>query len=192
MNGQALRWWIIALAKRLGLWGLMGLLLLVLCAFIYWVKVPEVLVEIESAEQAQANLNQQREAKIQALAEDPAKQDAQAAAIFYERFKSLEAVPKLLKRLHKQAKRHRLTLEVGDYRYQKAKSKRNENGQVLTQYKMIFPVEGRYTNIRQFIEVALADNPEVALLDLQVVREDRHTNTVAARLVFAVYVKDAE
>lgn len=192
MNGQAFIWWITALAKRLGLWGLMGLLLLVMCAFIYWVKVPEVMVEIEAAEQAQANLDQQREAQIQEQAEDPAKQDAQAAAVFYERFKHLDAVPALLKRLHKQAKRNRLTLEVGDYRYQKARSKRNDNGQVLTQYKMIFPVEGRYTDIRQFIEAALADNPEVALLDLQVVREDRYTNTVAARLVFAVYVKDAE
>ncbi len=176
-------------AKRLGLWGLLGLLLLVMCAFIYWVKVPAVLAEIEAAEQAQANLDQQWQAKKQAQAQDPAKQDAQAAAVFYERFKSLKAVPALLKHLHKLAKRHRLTLEVGDYRYQKAKSKRNENGQLLTQYKMIFPVEGRYTNIRQFIETALAESPEMALLDLQVVREDRHTSSVAARLVFAVYVK---
>lgn len=189
MNAQAFIWWITALAKRLGLWGLLGLLLLMLSAFVYWVKVPLVLAEIEATEQAQVNLDQQREAALQQQAQDPAKQDAQAAAVFYERFKSLKAVPELLKRLHQLAKRHRLTLEVGDYRYQKTKSKRHENGQLLTQYKMIFPVEGRYTNIRQFIETALAEHPEMALLDLQVVREDRHTNLVAARLVFAVYVK---
>lgn len=189
MNAQAFIWWITAQAKRLGLWGLLGLLLLAMCAFIYWVKVPAVLAEIEAAEQAQANLDEQRQAKKQAQAQDPAKQDAQAAAVFYERFKSLKAVPELLKRLHTLAKRHHLTLEVGDYRYQKAKSKRNENGQLLTQYKMIFPVEGRYTDIRQFIEAALAETPEMALLDLQVVREDRHISSVAARLVFAVFVK---
>lgn len=190
MSMQALLWWVNTQSKKLGLWGLLGLLLLVLCAFIYWVKVPEILADIAAAEQAQANLDQQREANIQKQAQDPAKQDAQAAAVFYKRFKGLKAVPELLKQLHKLAKRNGLTLEIGDYRYQKAKSKRNENGQLLTQYKMIFPVEGRYTNIRKFIEAALAERPEMALLDLQVVREDRHTNTVAARLVFAVYVKD--
>lgn len=189
MNAQALIWWISALAKRLGLWGLLGLCLLVLSAFIYWIKVPAILNEIAAVEQAQVSLDQQREAKKQAQATNPAKQDALAATVFFDRFKSLKAVPALLKDLHKLAKQRQLALEVGDYRYQKAKSQRNENGLLLTQYKMIFPVEGRYTDIRRFIDDALAQNPEMALLDLQVVREDRHTNVVAARLVFAVYVK---
>ncbi len=186
MNTASLLWWVQTTAKKLGFWGLLGLLLLAICAFVYWVKIPALQSDIDAAITAQANLDQQRQDQRLKSAQDPAQQEAKEAATFYTRFPQLTAVPALLGRLHALAKQHHLRLEIGDYRYKKIKS---ASAEPLTQYKMTFPIEGRYTDIRQFIDYALSENPELALLDLQVVREDRHTATVTARIVFAAYVK---
>lgn len=193
MNSQTLMWWAGTLTKRLGLWGVLGMLLLIGSAVMYWVKIPAVAAEIQRVEHELANLDQARANKIKKrdLALDPAKQDAKVAAQFYTRFPQLNGVPDLLRSLHQLAKGQRLRLEVGDYRYQKARSRRQAAAQKVTQYKMIFPVEGQYPNIRKFIEQALAKHPALALLDIQVVRDNRKASMVAARIVFAVYVKEA-
>lgn len=190
MSHRYLVWWVTAQSKRLGVWGMIALIMLIVCAFIYWVKVPAIQADIQQAKQAQAERDKAQADKVMQQSLNPEKQAAKDAASFYQRFPTIKGIPQVMAALHRLAKQHRITLEVGDYRYQKSKVRRGEHGNVLTQYKMVFPVEGRYTDIRTFIEAALANKPELALQDLQVVREDRHTSVVMARIVFAVFVKD--
>lgn len=191
MNKAYCIWLIRAFSQKIGFWGLLGLLLLVGSIVFYWLCIPMMQADIAQASAARLTRDQAQQAQAEKEARNPAKQDAKAVAQFYQQFPQLTAMPSILGELHQLAKAHRLTLEIGDYQYKRAKQKRGETTQVLTRYKMIFPVEGRYTDIRQFIDAALIARPEMALLDLEIVREAREVPDVMVRIVFAVFVKEA-
>lgn len=177
------------MAKKLGAWGLLGLFLVIASLVFYAINIPKAKQKIELVKAEQ--LNQSRKQRAQDRnADQPTVQNAEEEVdAFYSRFPTVEALPKILAELNQIANKQGILLSIGDYRYKEVKTKRKTNARALTKYKIVFPVEGQYTNIRGFVSKALKAFPEMALMDLQVVRDDSNSRAVAARLEFVVFVK---
>lgn len=192
LNLPYMIWSLTRYAKKLGIWGLLGLFLLVVSIFAYGIKVPLLNAQIavlktEQAKQAKANALDgvnKHEPIIQNTDEEISK--------FYSRFPSVHLLPEVLAELNKIAKKNQIELIVGDYKFTALKAKKEAVQRALTKYELIFPVQGTYAQIRSFVSQALKALPEMALLDLQVVRESPSVANVDARLVFVVFVKGDE
>lgn len=188
MDIQYVYWQLTSWLKKLGAWGLIGLLLLMITLLFYLVKIPETQTRIETAKAALKQQSARRDA--QAAKQRPTMQNAEEEVQdFYSRFPTVDGLPAILGQLHKIAKQQSLTLVVGDYQYKALKTKRKNNVRELTKYKIVLPVDGSYTKIRAFIAESLQAMPELALMDLQVVREDSQSRDVAARVAFVVFVR---
>jgi Tfp pilus assembly protein PilO len=192
LNLPYIVWSLTSFAKKLGVWGLLGLLLLLISIFAYGIKVPLLnaqitTLKIEQAKQAKANALDsvnKHEPIIQNTEEEVSK--------FYSRFPSVHLLPEVLAELNKIAKNNQIELTIGDYKFTEIKTKKEAIQRALTKYELIFPIQGTYAQIRSFVSQALKALPEMALLDLQVVRESPSVERVDARLVFVVFVKGDE
>jgi len=60
----------------------------------------------------------------------------------------------------------------------------------LAQYRMTFPIKGRYPDIRKFIDSVLTTVPSAALEGLRIERKAVGEDTVAADLRFSVFVRN--
>jgi hypothetical protein len=76
-------------------------------------------------------------------------------------------------------------LNRGDYKLTQIKKAE------FSRYHIVFPVVGKYTQIRQFIAVVLAALPALGLSDVQITRENSLSPTVEARLEFVLYLQSA-
>ena len=81
------------------------------------------------------------------------------------------------------ALKQKIALNRGDYKLTKAKQ-----GQLM-RYEIVLPLEGSYTQIRQFIVATLQRIPALALSDMQIKRENVATPTVQARIVFTLFLQ---
>lgn len=87
-----------------------------------------------------------------------------------------------LDKLYAAADSEKVQLEQGEYRLAQDKG-----GQML-RYQITLPVTGSYTQIRQFIEHALADVPIAALDDVNFKRENIAAAQVQARIKFTLFL----
>lgn len=181
-----------AFAKNIGVWGLFGLFLVLASATFYAVKVLEVKQNIEVAHIDLTNVtrnnleaNQSDNSAMPHNAEEEVTQ-------FYSRFPTLDALPKILAELNVIAKKQGIEIEVGDYKLNELKASEKSNPRDLTKYEIVFPLQGKYGQIRAFVSESLQKFPEIALMDLQIARDGSTNPQVEASLVFAVYVKVAK
>jgi hypothetical protein len=109
----------------------------------------------------------------------------QQLAAFYATFPKAGAVPEILGRLNGQATEQKLALETGEYALTSA------TAGTLDQLRITFPLRGSYPQIRKFIASALADQPALALQNLQLRRDKIGDDRVEGRLVFVLFVEHA-
>jgi len=192
LNLHYLIWLGKTFAKNLGMWGLVGLFLVLASATFYAVKVTEVAQNIQLE-----NIDLINEAKKsndfnQQVNHETPQNTAEEVAQFYGRFPTLEALPKILEELNVIAKKQGIEIDVGDYKLNELKNSQISNPRDLTKYEIIFPLQGKYGQIRTFVAESLQKFPEIALMDLQITRDGSTNPQVEAILVFAVYVKVAK
>jgi Tfp pilus assembly protein PilO len=188
MNAKYFYWWLSTIAKKLGMWGLLGLFLVIASLVFYAINIPKAKQKIAMVKTEQ--VNQTKQHAQERNADQPTVQNAEEEVdAFYRRFPTVDALPTILAKLNHIANKQSILLSIGDYRYKEVKAKKKTNTRELTNYKIVFPVEGPYTNIRRFVSDALKAFPEMALMDFQVVRDDSNSRMVAARLEFVVFVK---
>lgn len=176
------------MTKKLGMWGLLGVFLVIASLVFYAINIPKAKQKIALVKAEQLNQSTKQHAQHDEQTAELQNPEEEVSA-FYNRFPTVEALPTILAKLNKIASKQSILLSIGDYRYKEVKAKKKTNTRELTQYKIVFPVEGQYTNIRQFVSESLKAFPEMALMDLQVVRDDSNSRLVAARLAFVVFVK---
>ncbi len=215
MNQQKLHyliWFAKAYAKKLSLVGLFGLFLVLASLVFYATKVLEVkrnIQQVKVEQLAQSKIN--HSTRLQSDADLP-QNAAEEAAKFYSRFPTLEALPKILNELNNIAVNQGIAIDIGDYKYDAVKSLHtvnqrssnqppasknalNQNSGTprdLSKYEIIFPITGKYSQIRAFIAESLQKFPEIALLELQIVRNESTSVQVEANLSLAIYVKGAK
>jgi hypothetical protein len=112
---------------------------------------------------------------------------------FYEYFPAESQMVAVLAMLHDTAPQRNLSLPQGEYRLIVGQA----NGQVssaaqrdlLMRYEIIFPVKGKYQDIRGFVADALKQQPGIALDSLIFTRESSARVGVDAELRFTLYVR---
>lgn len=189
LNFANLYWYATHYAKKLGIWGLLGLLLIIGSSFFYISKIPpldestEALIIAHQVAQSQGN-----DAAVQQEA-PPAQNTTEEIATFYERFPEAERLPEVLATINQLANQQKIVLNSGDYKLNKIKQTNASNHKILTKYEITFPVKGPYTQIRTFVADVLEKLPAIALTDIQMNRESTMDSNVESKLVFTLFVK---
>lgn len=188
LNFANLYWYAAHYAKKLGIWGLLGLLLIIGSSIFYISKIPplnestEALILAQQVAQSQGN-----DAVVQQEA-PPVQNTAEEIATFYERFPEAERLPEVLATINQLANQQKIVLNSGDYKLNKIKQT-SANHKTLTKYEITFPVKGPYPQIRTFVADVLEKLPAIALTDIQMNRESTMDSSVESKLVFTLFVK---
>lgn len=186
-----IQWVITSFAKKLGGWGLVGLGLITGSVLFYCVNIPKIQTLTEEAITTKNTLIANI-AQNQATVEDtPSQQNTEDLSRFYKQFPTAEALPSALATINKISNQHKLALNSGDYKFSKVKEKNELGEKKLTKYEVTLPIKGQYLQIRAFINEVLQQLPALALLDMQLRRENSLNPSIDARLVFVVFVRSA-
>jgi Tfp pilus assembly protein PilO len=169
-------------AKTIGVWGLLGIAITVASILFYMSKVVKVEQQLNSM-QYELDHTEKNVAQIVPAQQIPAQSSMQEISKFYKIFPAGDSLPKWLSLIQETALKQHLTLNRGDYKLTQTKQ-----GQ-LASYEIVLPVDGKYTQIRQFIADILQKLPALALSDLQIKRENSLSPTVEARLVFVLFLQ---
>ena len=186
-------WQIRQIVKNLGLFGMLGLAIILGCGLFYASKIMPISMQIlqnnESIQQAKLSNNEQislpmpdNNAPQQITNDDITK--------FYARFPNGASLPKWLSLINETALKQGLLLNRGDYKLTQIKASpiNSKSGQ-LSRYEIVLPVTGQYSQIRQFVAQVLYQMPALALSEMQIKRENTLAPTVDARLVFVLMLQ---
>ena len=187
-------WLLGRFAKTLGVWGLLGVILILASSVFYFVNfLPTSKQLLQAKNELQSKLqnkleytqkngreNSPKETSVQVV---PVQTSVQEIAEFYKQFPTGASLPKWLRLIDTAALKRHLVLNRGDYKLTQTKL-----GQ-LQRYEMVLPVSGGYLQIRQFIADVLQQLPALALSDLQIKRDNAMSPTVEARLVFVLFLQ---
>lgn len=177
-----LRWLVSKYLSALGLWGLLGVAIIVSCLLIYVTYIMELDEQVTLTQSKLKQLSQ-TPIKLATLPKTQIQTTAQDVTKFYDLFPAGASLPKWLSMMDAMAIKRHLILNRGDYKLSQTKQ-----GELL-RYEIVFPVVGQYIQIRQFIADVLLKLPALALNDLQIKRENSLSPTVEARLVFVLFLK---
>ncbi len=181
------------IAKKLGLFGLLGLAIALGCGLFYAGKITpindKILQHNESIQQVKLNNAEQKNLSIP-INNVPQQITNDDITKFYARFPNGASLPKWLSLLNETAVKQGLLLNRGDYKLTQIKSTQiKANPGQLSRYEIVLPVTGRYSQIRQFIAQVLYQMPALALSEMQIKRENTLRPTVEARLVFVLMLQ---
>lgn len=132
----------------------------------------------ESAQALRENVALRGDIRQQA---DPA---AQLGA-FYQAFPGSDFLADSLQRIYAAAIDNNIIVSQGDYTLV------GPDSGLLQRYEVALPVRASYAQVRNFLAQVLAENKNIALLSLSLMRNAATDGGVDAQLRFAVYVKDA-
>jgi len=175
-------WLLSKMAKKLGLWGVIGLIAIIASLLFYLAEVSKVESELNLS-MAELALKQESEHGLVQAEIKPEKTTEQEVADFYQIFPAGASLPKWLNIINDTALEQHLTLSRGDYKLSQSKQ-----GQLL-RYEIVLPVVGKYTDIRQLMVALLHKIPALAISDLQIKRENSLSPTVEARLVMVLFLQ---
>lgn len=181
------------IAKKLGLFGLLGLAIALGCGLFYASKITpindKILQHNESIQQVKLNNAEQKNLSIP-INNVPQQITNDDITKFYARFPNGASLPKWLSLLNETAVKQGLLLNRGDYKLTQIKSTQiKANPGQLSRYEIVLPVTGQYSQIRQFIAQVLYQMPALALSEMQIKRENTLRPTVEARLVFVLMLQ---
>lgn len=177
-----LRWLLGKCLTALGLWGLLGVAIIVSCLLIYVTHIMELDEQITLTQSKLKQLSHPP-LKLATLPKSPLQTTAQDVTKFYGLFPAGASLPKWLSMIDAMAIKRHLILNRGDYKLSQTKQ-----GELL-RYEIVFPVVGQYIQIRQFVADVLLMLPALALDDLQIRRKNSLSPTVEARLVFVLFLQ---
>jgi len=189
LNLSLLSWYVTYYAKKLGLWGWLGLVLMLMSYIVHQAEVKTVRTSTEQLV-TQKVLAEAQSGNQPLQTETPEALESHSNDIedFYNRFPNVEALPAVLETMNQLAAKQGIVLNSGDYKLDKLK-KSNSMPKTLTKYQISFPVLGDYKKIRRFTANVLNKLPGVALTDMQVKRENTTDQQVEASLVYVLFVK---
>ena len=194
------------IVKKLGLFGLLGLVIALGCGLFYASRIipinDQILQHNESIQQVKLNNTEQKNLSI-AINNVPQQITNDDITKFYARFPNGASLPKWLSLINETAVKQGLLLNRGDYKLTQIKSTQtNSNpGQLsknpysaskktqLSSYEIVLPVTGQYRQIRLFIAEVLYQIPALALGEMQIKRENTLMPTVEARLVLVLMLQ---
>lgn len=183
-------WLLGRFARTLGVWGLLGIVIILVSSIFYFVNFLPTSKQLLQAQyelqnkiqhtQKNGQENSQKEIPVQVA---HAQTSTQEIAEFDKQFPAGATLPKWLRLIVITALKRHLVLNHGDYKLTQSKQ-----GQ-LQRYEIVLPVSGSYVQIRKFIADVLQQLPALALSDLQMKRDNAMSPIVEARLVFVLFLQ---
>jgi Tfp pilus assembly protein PilO len=189
INIQYVYWLVANNAKKIGTWGVIGIVLAIASLLIYATKLPKIEALIEDVQVAIEQATTKINSTNVSVEESAPKNNLKEINRFYEIFPKATALPEALSSIYKVANKQKLALNSGDYKFNKVKQTNILFEKNLTKYEIVLPVKGNYVQIRTFMAEVLQKLPALALMDMQVRRENSLSQSVEARLVFVLFVK---
>ncbi len=183
-------WLTATVAKKLGAWGLLGLILSIASLLFYTIKMPQMEQLIETVQTEKDNAIMRSNVTETINKVELPQNTRQEITSFYERFPKASSLPEALSLIYEIANKQKLALNSGDYKFNLVKQANLSNEQTLTKYEIVLPIKGQYTQIRTFISEVLLELPALALTVMQFNRENTLNPNVEAKLVFVLFVKD--
>lgn len=189
INLSYMYWLVTNIARKLGTWGLIGLGLIIGGLFFYTTNIPQIDVLTEETITRKQELeNKIAENKLEVENNKP-QQSIEDISRFYNIFPPPDTLPQALANIHKIANQQKLALNNGDYKFNKVKEKNVSGANKLTKYEIVYPIKGKYLQISAFINDVLQQIPSLALIDMQLRRENSINPNIDARLVFVIFVR---
>ena len=192
LNIQYATWLANETIKKLGLFGMLGLVIALGCCLFYVAellpqqsKIQDLVSQLQlvnASQNSQSNSKQNSE-KNNVLAKQVSLADVEK---FYATFSGSASLPNTIDLIRENAQKQKLVLTRGDYKLIQTKTAQlaNPKTKQLARYEMVLPVTGSYQQIRTFITQVLYQLPALALGDVQIKRENTLNPLVDARLTF--------
>lgn len=170
---------LLQLREQLGWQGATGLLLLALVAALQ-------ILSLKPLEEETAFINK----KVDAAREKSSRQGKSFGSMdkqkelgeFFESLPAEKDVTDILAMIAAVAEASRLELKQADYQLDDKNRKRLE-------YRMVFPVQGEYANIRFFVFRVLSDHPAIALDQVSFKRDKVNDSVLKAEIKFTLFLK---
>jgi len=171
----------------LGIWGLIGIGLVVLAgSIIYGAYTTSSQLQADKRKAAVVLAAKLKKIDDTTLSQsDPSINTLLAFINFLPEEKSL---PTILKQMYKQAKLNEVPIASADYKWRKIKKNTAFAAGNLAQYEITFTVKGSYTDIRNTINALLVQTPTLALDSMELKRENVTSALTEAKLTFVVYL----
>jgi hypothetical protein len=182
-------WYLTYYAKKIGSWGLIGLSLIILSFFFYTTETPKIDALIKETQATKDKFLANFNSKHDDIVESTPQTNLEELNRFYRIFPKAVDLPQALVTIYQVANQQKLALNSGDYKFNKIKDSNTSNEKKLTKYEIVFPIKGQYLQIQSFISKVLQKLPALALVDMQIRRENSMNQNVDARLVFVIFVK---
>lgn len=182
-------WQLTNIAKKLGSWGIIGLGIIIGSLFFYSNNIPQIGALTEETIARKQKLETDIANNTVVVEEAKPQQNLENISRFYEIFPSPDALPQALTTIYKIANQQKLALNNGDYKFNKIKENNISSEKKLTKYEIVLPIKGQYMQINAFINEVLQQIPSLALMDMQLRRENSMNPTIDARLVFVIFVR---
>ena len=182
-------WYLTYYAKKIGAWGLIGLGLIILSFFFYTTETPKIDALIKETQATKDKFLANFNSKHDDIVESTPQTNLEELNRFYRIFPKAVDLPQALVTIYQVANQQKLALNSGDYKFNKIKDSNTSNEKKLTKYEIVFPIKGQYLQIQSFISKVLQKLPALALVDIQIRRENSMNQNVDARLVFVIFVK---
>lgn len=188
---QYLRWLMRQMVRTLGGWGVLGLCIGLGSVLFYATQTRSLASAAVSLQQRLNEASHEvKQAPMTSIELHEPKQDLnQALNAFYAKFPQGKNLADSLRQIQQTALKRHITLNQGDYKLAANKPLEISNGKVLSRYEFVLPISGKYTQIRQFVSDILAEQPALALSDIEIKRENNLSPTVEARLVLVLFFK---
>lgn len=163
--------------RALGVTGVLGVAVLLVCAQMYF----SVLRPVERELQAQRYAAERLKARspLQPVATGNRSDELRR---FYSLFPTIEGLPDELKRLYDLARDSNLELQQGDYRLEK-------RGEGLASYRVTLPIRGTYAQMRRFLGAALKNMPTTSVDSLSFERKKVGESQLDAQLRLTMYFR---
>lgn len=182
-------WYLTYYAKKIGAWGLIGLGLIILSFFFYTTETPKIETLIKETQVTKDKFLANVNSKHDDIVESTPQTNLEEVNRFYRIFPKAVDLPQALTTIYQVANQQKLALNSGDYKFNKIKDSNTSNEKKLTKYEIVLPIKGQYLQIQSFISKVLQKLPALALIDMQIRRENSMNQNVDARLVFVIFVK---
>lgn len=165
---------------KLGWQGLLGAVLLVLVAVLYFASLRPEQSELQSLHR---QIERARNSVTSATGDTaPAHTPAQQLDAFYASFPNAADLPALLGKVFASARQHGLQLELGEYRVSR------DSADGPTQFQLTLPVRGSYLQIRRFMASAMTGVTTMSLDSIQFDRQKVSDTTLTAKIKLTIYL----
>jgi len=178
---KRLQWELRRAVAATGLPGWAGVVLLLVCALVWWLAIEPLRSDTESLRVAAAHA-QQRLVSKSSVATPPTASPQQQLDAFRHRFGDARTISSSLGRLQAIARQQGLRLDQAEFRFT------GNAAEPVMRYTMELPIKGEYRALRRFTHAAMLELPGLAIEEVSLRRGDPKSPTLDARLRFVLFL----